>query len=126
MNPFTYGIVATGESFYDREKECNQIVKTLAGGNNMVLYAPRRFGKTSLVLKAIQQLEKQGFKCIYFDFMPVFSTESFIRLFTKSLAVQQSNLQKFASTFSSVVKNIRPVIKFGVDGNPETDHRHYK
>ena len=51
MNPFTYGTVATGESFYDRDKECEHIVKTLAGGNNIVLYAPRRFGKTSLVIK---------------------------------------------------------------------------
>ncbi|NLD23803.1 MAG: ATP-binding protein [Bacteroidales bacterium] len=119
MNPFTYGTVATGESFYDRDKECDYIVKTLAGGNNIVMYAPRRFGKTSLVIKAIQKLEKQGFTCIYFDFMPVFSTESFVRLYTKSLAKQQSNLQKFASTFSTIVKNIRPVIKFGLDGSPE-------
>lgn len=119
MNPFTYGVVATGDSFYDRYEECDHIVKTLAGGNNIVMYAPRRFGKTSLILKAVHQLEKQGFICIYFDFMPVFSAESFVRLFTKSLATQQSNLQKFAATFSSIVKNIRPVIKFGLDGSPE-------
>lgn len=119
MNPFTYGIVATGESFYDRSEECDHIVRTLAGGNNMVLYAPRRFGKTSLVLKAIKQLEEEGFICIYFDFMPVFSAESFVRLYAKSLISRQTNLQRFAATFSSIVKNIRPVIKFSQDGNPE-------
>lgn len=119
MNPFTYGIVATGESFYDRDEEREHIVKTLGGGNNVVLYAPRRFGKTSLVLKAIKQLEEEGFICIYFDFMPVFSTESFVRLYTKSLVSKQANLQKFAATFSSIVKNIRPVIKFSQDGTPE-------
>lgn len=37
---------------------------------------PHRFGKKSLVFKAIEQLEKQGFTCIYFYFMPVFSPES--------------------------------------------------
>lgn len=119
MNPFTFGTVATGESFYDRHKECDHIVKTLAGGNNMVLYAPRRFGKTSLIVKAIQQLEEQGFICIYFDFMPVFSVESFVRLYTKSLASKQRNLQRFAETFNSIAKNIRPVIRFTPDGNPE-------
>ncbi len=119
MNPFIYGIVATGDSFYDREEECDHIVKTLSGGNNIVLYAPRRFGKTSLVLKAMKQLERQGFTCIYFDFMPVFSVESFVRLFTKALASKKNNLQKFVATFSSIVKNIRPVIKFGLDGSPE-------
>ncbi len=119
MNPFTYGTVARGESFYDRDEECEHIVKTLEGGNNMVLYAPRRFGKTSLVVKAIEQLEEKGFICIYFDFMPVFSTESFVRLYTKSLTAKQGDLQKFAATFNSIVKSIRPVIKFAPDGNPE-------
>ena len=60
MNPFTYGTVATGESFYDRDKECDHIVKTLAGGNNIVMYAPRRFGKTSLVIKAIQNCRNKA------------------------------------------------------------------
>ncbi len=47
MNPFTYGTVVKGENFYNREEECKHIVETLAGGNNLVFYAPRRFGKTS-------------------------------------------------------------------------------
>jgi AAA+ ATPase superfamily predicted ATPase len=72
-----------------------------------------------LVFKAIEQLEKQGFICVYFDFMPVFSLESFVRLYAKALAVQQSNLQKFAQTLISLVKSIRPVLGFGQDGQPE-------
>ncbi|MDR0414325.1 MAG: ATP-binding protein [Prevotellaceae bacterium] len=118
-NPFSYGAAVKGENFYDRKKDCKRIVDTLAGGNNMALYAPRRFGKTSLVFKAIEQLERQGFICVYFDFMPVFSPESFIRFYAKSLATKQSNLQKFAKTFVSIVKNVRPVLSFGKDGTPE-------
>jgi hypothetical protein len=119
MNPFSYGAIVKGENFYDREEDCKRIVDTLAGGNNLVLYAPRRFGKTSLVFRAIEELEKQDFICIYFDFMPVFSPESFVRLYAKSLAVKQSNLQKFANTFVSLVKSIRPVLSFGQEGTPE-------
>jgi AAA+ ATPase superfamily predicted ATPase len=116
MNPFTYGTVVKGENFYDREEECKRIVDTLGGGNNLVLYAPRRFGKTSLVFNAIEKLETQGYLCIYFDFMPVFSPESFVRLYTKALSSQQSNLQKFAKTFITTVKNIRPVLGLGQEG----------
>jgi len=119
MNPFSYGAVVRGSNFYDRKEECKRIVDTLAGGNNLVLYAPRRFGKTSLVFKAIEQLEKQGFICVYFDFMPVFSPESFVRLYAKALAAKQKNLQKFAQTFFSIVKSIRPVLGFGQEGNIE-------
>jgi AAA+ ATPase superfamily predicted ATPase len=119
MNPFSYGTIVKGSSFYDREEECSRIVNTLSGGNNIVLYAPRRFGKTSLVFKAIEHLEKAGFICIYFDFMPVFSPESFVRLYTKALSAKQSNLNRFAQIFSSIIKNIRPVLNFGQDGMPE-------
>jgi AAA+ ATPase superfamily predicted ATPase len=119
MNPFSYGTIVRGSNFYDRKTECTRIVETLSGGNNLVLYAPRRFGKTSLVFKAIEQLEKQNFICIYFDFMTVFSPESFVRLYTKALADKQSNLKNFAQKFTSIVKNIRPVLSFNADGNPE-------
>ena len=119
MNPFSYGTIVKDSNFYDRKEECARIVSTLSGGNNVVLYAPRRFGKTSLVFKAIEQLEKAGFICIYFDFMPVFSPESFVRLFTKSLSEKQSNINKFARTFSSLIQNIRPLVTFGSNGMPE-------
>ncbi|MDR1809775.1 MAG: ATP-binding protein [Prevotella sp.] len=119
MNPFSYGAVVKGANFFDREDDCKRIVDTLAGGNNLVLYAPRRFGKTSLVFRAIEYLEALGFVCIYFDIMPVFSPESFVRLYSKALAAKQSNLQKFSQAFVSIIKNIRPVLGFGQDGMPE-------
>jgi hypothetical protein len=67
----------------------------------------------------MEQLEQAGFICIYFDFMPVFSPESFVRLYTKALSAKQSNLNKFAQIFSSIIKTIRPVLNFGQDGTPE-------
>ena len=119
MNPFSYSTVVKAAYFYDRKNECKKLVDTLSGGNNMVLYAPRRFGKTSLVFKAIEQLEQLGFLCIYFDFMPVFSPESFVRLYTKAISAKQSNLNKLATIFTSIIKNIRPILTFGQDGTPE-------
>jgi len=119
MKPFLYGTIVGSDNFYDRKKECTRISATLSGGNNIVLYAPRRFGKTSMIFKIIEQMEEAGFICIYFDMMPVFSPESFVRLYTKALSAKQSNLDKFAKTFTSIIKSIRPVISFGQDGKPE-------
>ena len=119
MNPFSYGTIVKGGNFYDRKEESARIVETLSGGNNIVLYAPRRFGKTSLIFKVMEQLEKTGFICIYFDFMPVYSSESFVRLYTKALSAKQLNLNKFARTFAAIIKNIRPILTFGQDGSPE-------
>jgi len=119
MNPFSYGTIVKGEYFYDRTDECKRIVTTLSGGNNLVLFAPRRFGKTSLVFRAIEELEKLGYKCIYFDFMPVYSRESFIESYSKAIIAKQSNIQQVVKLMASVVKGIRPKIAFDQSGKPE-------
>jgi len=60
MNPFKYGTVVEEPFFFDRKDELKRIVETLKGGNNVVLYAPRRYGKTSLVIKAMDGLINDG------------------------------------------------------------------
>ena len=119
MNPFSYGTIVKGPYFYDRKPECERIVSTLSGGNNLVLFAPRRFGKTSLVFRAIEELEKMDFTCVYFDFMPVFSRESFIQAYSKAILAKQSNLQRSVKLMATLVKGIRPKIVFDHSGNPE-------
>ncbi|GHT56678.1 ATPase [Spirochaetia bacterium] len=119
MNPFKYGTIVHGDDFFDRKEECSRIVETLMGGNNIVLYAPRRFGKTSLVFKVMDQLEKRNITCVYFDFMTVYSPESFVRLYAKALSAKQTSLDKFVKTFASVIKNIRPALSFNTEGEAE-------
>ena len=119
MNPFSYGTIVKANDFYDRKAETERLVGLLSGGNSAVLYAPRRFGKTSLVFRVIEQLEKSGFICVYFDFMPVFSPESFVRLYTKALSEKQSNFNRFAQVFTSIIKSIRPILSFGREGSPD-------
>jgi AAA+ ATPase superfamily predicted ATPase len=119
MNPFSYGTIVKSEHFFDREEECSRIVSTLANGNNIVLFAPRRYGKTSLVFKVIEELELQDIQCIYFDFMPVFSIESFVTNYLEAIKKKQTNLQKFIQTFAGVIRNIRPKLTFDLSGNPE-------
>ncbi len=60
MNPFSYGTIVRGDAFFDRRKETDLLTSTLAGGNNVVLFAPRRYGKTSLVFRVMDRLEEQG------------------------------------------------------------------
>jgi len=119
MNPFSYGTIVKGQYFYDRHEECRRIVTTLEGGNNLVLFAPRRFGKTSLVFRAIEEMEKSGYVCIYFDFMPVYSRESFIESYSKAIISKQNNLQKAVKKIAAWISGIRPKIEFDQFGKPE-------
>lgn len=55
-NPFKYGTVVAGEYFTDRTKEVKEIEHAMMSPNHLVLISPRRFGKSSLVKKAVEQI----------------------------------------------------------------------
>lgn len=119
MNPFSYGTIVRGDFFFDRKEEGERIVSTLSNGNNMVLFAPRRYGKTSLVFRVIEQLEAKGYTCVYFDFLPVYSIETFVSLYINAIEKKQNNLQRLVQIITNVVKSIRPKLTFDSGGNPE-------
>jgi hypothetical protein len=56
LNPFRYGALALDEAFTDREDELAELVADIRNGQDVVLFAPRRYGKSSLVWRVAQQL----------------------------------------------------------------------
>jgi hypothetical protein len=54
-NPFKYGTIVDNEFFTNRQQELQEIVRTMNSENHLVLISPRRFGKSSLVMKAMKQ-----------------------------------------------------------------------
>ena len=50
-NPFRYGDLAFDEAFTDREAETRELRADVRNGQNVVLFAPRRYGKEKLAEK---------------------------------------------------------------------------
>jgi AAA+ ATPase superfamily predicted ATPase len=53
MNPFKFGSVVSEDFFTDREVEYEKLSQIIASTNHVIMIAPRRFGKTSLVNKVV-------------------------------------------------------------------------
>jgi hypothetical protein len=68
-NPFVFGGVALDASFTDREEEVAELAADMRNGQDVVVYAPRRYGKSSLVLKAAQEAIADGALVAYCDLM---------------------------------------------------------
>ena len=119
QNPFRYGAKVTGGAFYDRREIKASMRNVLAGCNNVVLYGPRRYGKSSLVAELMEELRSQGAACVYLNVMNLASLADFIMAYTKAvyaeLAPAASALQHVAGFF----RRIRPVIGMSDDGKPE-------
>jgi hypothetical protein len=58
-NPFKYGPIALDDSFTDRASEVAELSADALNGQDVVIFAPRRYGKTSLVHRVAQQLTRR-------------------------------------------------------------------
>ena len=68
-NPFLYGSLALDEAFTDREREVAELRSDLLNGQDVVIFAPRRYGKTSLVWRVQQELLKKKVLVAQVDLM---------------------------------------------------------
>jgi uncharacterized protein len=55
-NPFRYGALALDEAFTDREAEIAELRSDILNGQDVVVFAPRRYGKSSLVWRVSRDL----------------------------------------------------------------------
>ena len=58
-NPFKFGTIVDAEYFTDRVKEVAYIKAFLNSSNHLILISPRRFGKSSVVAKAVRESGRQ-------------------------------------------------------------------
>ena len=62
-NPFKFGLVVSDDYFTDREVESAKLSQIIASANHVIMIAPQRFGKTSLVNKVVaKELNKNNLK----------------------------------------------------------------
>lgn len=111
MNPFKFGTIVESSFFTDRRIELQQIKSVLNSENHLILISPRRFGKTSLVVKALQESER---KHIMINLQSVVSVEDFAsRLLKEVFKIYKFEKLKY------MIKNFRVVPTLSI--NPMTD-----
>jgi len=119
-NPFYYGGAITDEHFCNRIQELKDLKQDIDAGLNILIYAPRRFGKTSFVLKTLDELKSTNTKYIFLDLMYISTQEEFINKYFNAIAqsLEQSS-EKIVKFFKSIVK-LRPNINVNFDhsGSP--------
>src|SRR3954452_18777308 len=59
VNPFVYSRPVAPEDIIDRDSETHELLKSAVGGHYVRLFAPRKYGKTSLLKRALRDGEEQ-------------------------------------------------------------------
>jgi len=82
MNPFRFGTIVEDDFFTDRTTELELLKQRLDSENHIVLISPRRFGKSSLVNKALKQLNRPS---ITINLQQVLSVQGFAELIVREV-----------------------------------------
>ena len=117
-NPFKYGKQVSGDQFYDRQEVSDDLYRMLSEGSaNVVMYAPRRYGKTSLVLKVLERFGADGVPSIHFDVSKVPTLERFLDEYASSVYAIGGKLQNIAHLIEEYVGHLHPTFSVGLNGS---------
>src|ERR671935_655236 len=84
-NPFRFGALALDEAFTDRVQEVRQLRADIINGQDVVIVGPRRFGKSSLVLRVVGELRKRRVLVAYCDLSTTPTKERFAEKLAKAV-----------------------------------------
>ena len=76
-NPFYIGKKFSEEAYVERE-ETPRVLELIRSGANVVLYAPRRCGKTWFGIALKEKLGKTGVTCIWLDLFSIATVREFV------------------------------------------------
>ena len=122
-NPFYFGNEVKNNNFCNRISELRELQQDIANGINVLLYAPRRFGKTS-ILKKIQITldENTNYKVIYFDFFTVATIDEFIQKYFNTIVLSFENKPQKALKLLKNTLRIRPNINMTISANGDISY----
>ena len=120
-NPFVLSPYEGKEFFCDREKETSAIIDDLQNGVNVTLISPRRYGKTGLVFRVLDELSRMQPKTVlcYCDIYSADDLEGFVKLFSEAV-VRSVKVEPAIKKFFSVFGGIRPLLSYDpITGSPQ-------
>jgi len=120
--PFIYGKLAVGENFTDRADEKMRLVQNFLSGTNTILISPRRWGKSSLVLKAASEVQdsNQNILIVFIDLFNIRNEEDFYKALAENvIRVSSSRMEEVVSTVKQFMKQWVPRISFSPGSQQE-------
>ena len=115
-NPFIFGTATFDEWFTDRESDTKRLLANFQNGINTIIISPRRWGKTSLVLKALNLANSKDLKVVNMDIFSCRSEEDFYQLFAVEMIKQTSSKwEEWAQNAKQFLASLTPKISFGTD-----------
>lgn len=115
-NPFKFGGEVSGYQFYDRTETAELLRRRLlSGSSNIVMFAPRRYGKTSLVAKVLRKLrDEDGIRSLMFDLSMVPTLSRFCEEYVNAVYAMAGGRQELTHKVMGLLANCNPSLTVGI------------
>lgn len=112
-SPFQFGTLATENNFIDRVEDRKLLKQLLSSHINVMLISPRRWGKSSLVKKAMSELvvEDRNVRVCYIDAFSIGSEAEFYRTFASQvIACASSKMERWIEDAKKFLMGVVPQV----------------
>jgi hypothetical protein len=114
-NPFVYGEVVPAAAFVNRLAELDRLVGDLAAGQKVFLISPRRYGKSSLIRRALAAMVRRGALPIEVTVSSFSSYVSFLEGYARALVAAETKWDRARNWLREVIQSTRPEVRYEPD-----------
>lgn len=110
-NPFQIREIPVDGPFCNRHKELADLISYAQSGTAVLVYSPRRYGKTSLIRRVQSELAKQGDLTVFCDFFGVTTAEDIAHRLARSIFELTRSHEPLFQKAMRLFSGFRPVLK---------------
>jgi hypothetical protein len=121
-SPFIFGKTVSKRAFTNRKAEIERLYGNLTQGINTIIISPRRWGKSSLVEKVMQQVRRKNQKIrpVIIDLFSVNGEKEFYEVLAREIIKASSTKwQDWLNAGKEFFKQLVPRLSVGVDPNSD-------
>jgi AAA+ ATPase superfamily predicted ATPase len=106
-NPFVYGEVVPAAAFVDRIDELERLVADLAAGQKVFLISPRRYGKSSLIRRALAAMSRRGAITVDVTVSSFSSYVAFLEGYARALVAAETRWDRARAWLREAIRSAR-------------------
>jgi hypothetical protein len=117
-NPFVYGEVVPAAAFVNRVDELRRLVADLAAGQKIFLISPRRYGKSSLIRRALAAMARRDAVTIELTVASFSSYVGFLEGYARAIVAAETRSDRARSWLREAIRSARAEVRYAPDQSP--------
>ena len=106
-NPFVYGEVVPAAAFVDRVDELQRLIRDLEAAQKIFLISPRRYGKSSLIRRALTTMARRGALTVEVTVSSFSSYVAFLEGYARALVAAETTWDRARSWLREMISSTR-------------------